>query len=34
VLPLVRLSSEVYGEASLPATTGVPVAGILGYQQA
>ena len=34
VLPQVRSSSEVYGEASLPALSGVPVAGILGDQQA
>jgi glycerol kinase len=34
VLPQVRSSSEVYGEASLPAIAGVPIAGILGDQQA
>jgi len=34
VLPQVRSSSEVYGEAALPAIGGVPVAGILGDQQA
>jgi len=28
VLPQMRSSSEVYGEASLPATAGVPIAGI------
>jgi hypothetical protein len=28
VLPQVRSNSEVYGEASLPATAGVPIAGI------
>jgi len=34
MLPQVRSSSEVYGEALLPATAGVPIAGILGDQQA
>ena len=34
VLPQVRSSSEVYGEASLKAIAGVPIAGILGDQQA
>jgi glycerol kinase len=34
MLPQVRSSSEVYGAASLPAISGVPVAGILGDQQA
>jgi glycerol kinase len=34
MLPQVRSSSEVYGEASLAAIAGVPVAGILGDQQA
>lgn len=34
VLPQVRSSSEVYGEAKLAAIGGVPVAGILGDQQA
>ena len=34
ILPRVRSSSEVYGEAVLPAIAGVPVAGILGDQQA
>jgi glycerol kinase len=34
VLPAVRSSSEVYGEASLNAIAGVPIAGILGDQQA
>jgi len=34
VLPQVRSSSEVYGEAVLRAIAGVPVAGILGDQQA
>jgi len=34
VLPRVRSSSEIYGEASLAAIDGVPVAGILGDQQA
>ena len=34
VLPQVRSSSEVYGEASLTAIAGVPIAGILGDQQA
>jgi glycerol kinase len=33
-LPQVRSSSEIYGEASLAAIAGVPVAGILGDQQA
>jgi glycerol kinase len=34
VLPDVRSSSEVYGEASLGAIKGVPITGILGDQQA
>jgi glycerol kinase len=34
VLPQVRSSSEVYGETSLRAIAGVPIAGILGDQQA
>lgn len=34
MLPQVRSSSEVYGEAKLPAIAGVSVAGILGDQQA
>lgn len=34
MLPAVRSSSEVYGEARLAAIRGVPVAGILGDQQA
>ena len=34
MLPEIRSSSEVYGEATLDAVKGVPVAGILGDQQA
>jgi glycerol kinase len=34
ILPRVRSSSEVYGEATLPAIAGVAIAGILGDQQA
>jgi len=34
MLPRVRSSSEVYGQAKLPAIAGVEVAGILGDQQA
>jgi glycerol kinase len=34
MLPEVRSSSEVYGAAALPAISGVPIAGILGDQQA
>jgi len=34
MLPKVRSSSEIYGEATLAAIAGVPVAGILGDQQA
>jgi glycerol kinase len=34
ILPRIRSSSEIYGEASLDAVRGVPVAGILGDQQA
>ena len=34
VLPKVRSSSEVYGEATLGAIAGVPITGILGDQQA
>jgi len=34
ILPQIRSSSEVYGPATLDAVRGVPVAGILGDQQA
>src|SRR5262245_57807610 len=34
MLPAVKSSSEVYGEASVGALAGVPIAGILGDQQA
>jgi glycerol kinase len=34
MLPAVRSSSETYGEATLDAVRGVPIAGILGDQQA
>jgi glycerol kinase len=34
MLPRVRSSSEVYGIAALPSISGVPIAGILGDQQA
>lgn len=34
LLPTVKSSSEVYGEATVPALKGVPIAGILGDQQA
>jgi glycerol kinase len=34
MLPLIRSSSEVYGAAALDSVRGVPVAGILGDQQA
>ena len=34
VLPRIVASSEVYGEARTPALAGVPIAGILGDQQA
>ena len=34
MLPRIRSSSEVYGEATLDSVRGVPVAGILGDQQA
>jgi glycerol kinase len=34
ILPAVKSSSEVYGEVALPSLKGVPVAGILGDQQA
>ncbi|HTX37040.1 MAG TPA: glycerol kinase GlpK [Bryobacteraceae bacterium] len=34
ILPAIRSSSEIYGEATLDAIAGVPVAGILGDQQA
>jgi len=34
ILPQVRSSGEVYGEAKLSAISGVPVSGILGDQQA
>jgi glycerol kinase len=33
-LPTVKSSSEVYGEGAIPALSGVPIAGILGDQQA
>jgi glycerol kinase len=34
MLPQVRSSSEIYGTAMLPVISGVPIAGILGDQQA
>ena len=34
LLPAVNSSSEIYGEAAIPALKGVPIAGILGDQQA
>jgi glycerol kinase len=34
ILPAIRSSSEIYGEATLGPVKGVPVAGILGDQQA
>src|SRR5256885_388399 len=34
MLPEIRSSSEIYGYAKLPAIAGVPIAGILGDQQA
>jgi glycerol kinase len=34
LLPAVKSSSEMYGEATIPALKGVPIAGILGDQQA
>ena len=34
ILPAIRSSSECYGEATLDAIQGVPIAGILGDQQA
>ncbi len=34
MLPSIRTSSEIYGEAQLEAVQGVPIAGILGDQQA
>jgi glycerol kinase len=34
VLPQVRSSSETYGSARFPAISGVPIAGVLGDQQA
>lgn len=34
LLPQIKSSSEVYGEAVIPALQGVPIAGILGDQQA
>jgi glycerol kinase len=34
VLPRIVSSGEVYGLAKIPAVEGVPVAGILGDQQA
>jgi glycerol kinase len=34
ILPQIRSSSEFYGEARLPSIAGVPIAGILGDQQA
>ena len=34
LLPALKSSSEIYGEAVIPALKGVPIAGILGDQQA
>lgn len=34
ILPRIRSSSEIYGSAQLPEIKGVPIAGILGDQQA
>jgi glycerol kinase len=34
MLPQIRSSSEIYGEAKFPAISGVPISGILGDQQA
>ena len=34
ILPRIRSSSERYGDATLDAIQGVPIAGILGDQQA
>jgi len=34
MLPVVKSSSEIYGEATISALKGVPIAGILGDQQA
>jgi glycerol kinase len=34
VLPRIAASSELYGEAKIPALSGTPIAGILGDQQA
>ena len=34
VLPQVRSSSEIYGEAAVPGLAGIPIAGIAGDQQA
>jgi glycerol kinase len=34
MLPQIRSSSELYGDAKLPAISGVPISGILGDQQA
>ncbi len=34
ILPQIRSSSEIYGKAVLPAIDGVPIAGMLGDQQA
>jgi len=34
MLPAVKSSSEIYGEAVIPALKGIPLAGILGDQQA
>ena len=34
LLPVVKSSSEIYGEAVIPGLKGVPIAGILGDQQA
>ena len=34
MLPAIRSSSERYGDAALPAVDGVPIAGVLGDQQA
>ncbi len=34
LLPTVKSSSEIYGEAAIPPLKGIPIAGILGDQQA
>jgi glycerol kinase len=34
ILPQIRSSSDVYGAATIPALQGVPIAGVLGDQQA